>query len=345
MTAVDDPSRQTITRRVLRLADLPPERRFAQWQEWMDDTMDVLPPSEWPAHAYDGQLDLHAAGDITISRCRSDAMRLRRSLARTARDGQRGYVFQLLLAGDPGVVRVRGRETVVRRGDMLAIDFEQPIEMERPAYEAVGLFVPRVLVLPLVRGADIHGQVVGTRHGVAALVAGWVRQFLRQLPALTADEARHAVAAMLPLLCEAHSGRAAEGAPVLGARELLLRRMLAFIDSHRDDPDLSPEVLCSHFGLTRRQLYTAFGAADEGPAALIRRRRLAAARAELVLQPGTPVAQVAYGCGFASVSDFGRAFRREYGLSPSELRASAETSAAWRRGGSPPQPYARHFGG
>lgn len=345
MTASTDPNRQTVPRRVLRLADLPAERRFAQWQEWMDDMMDVLPPSEWPGRAYDGQLDLHAAGDITISRCRSDAMRLRRSLARTSRDGQRGYVFQLFLAGDPGVVRVRGRETVVRRGDMLAIDFEQPIEMERPAYEAVGLFVPRDLVFPLVRGADIHGRVVNTRHGVPALAAGWIRQFLRQLPALTASEARGAAAAMLPLLCEAHSGRAAEGATVLGARELLLRRMLAFIDAHRDDPDLSPDALRLHFGLSRRQLYKAFDAADEGPAALIRQRRLAAARAELVLQPGTPVAQIAYGCGFASVSDFGRAFRREYGLSPSELRASSRASPVRRRGGSPPQPYARHFSG
>ena len=44
--------------------------------------------------------------------------------ARISREPHRGYVFQFFLAGVCGVVRTRGRETPVRRGDLLAIDVE-----------------------------------------------------------------------------------------------------------------------------------------------------------------------------------------------------------------------------
>lgn len=330
--------------RTLRLADVRAEQRFAQWQEWMDGMIDVLPPRHWPERPYDGRLDLHAVGDITISRCRSDAVRLRRTLARISREPQRGYVFQFFLAGDCGVVRTRGRETLVRRGDILAIDFDQPIEMERPAYEAVGLFVPGELVAPLLRGADIHGRVAGTRQGVGALAEAWIGEYLRQLPLLSAGEAHRALAAMLPLLCESLAGGARADASAGAARSHLQRQLLAFVDRHQGDPDLTPETLRRHFGLSRRQLYAAFEDGAEGPATLIRRRRLAAARAELVQHPGLPVAQVAYGCGFGSPSDFGRAFRREFGLSPSELRAAAAADPGRTRSRGGRQAYGRYLG-
>jgi len=330
--------------RTLRLADVPPTRRFSQWQEWMDDMIDVLPPRQWPQRAYDGRLDLHAVGDATLSRCRSDAMRLRRTLTRISRDQPRGHVFQFFLAGDPGVVRIGGRETTVRRGDILALDFDQPVEMERPAYEAVGLFVPRYLLAPLLLDADVHGRVAGTREGAGALVAAWLAQYLRQLPQLTSAQARSALEAMLPLLCGCLTDGGADAAATAGVgRAGLLRQLLAAIDRHHGDPEFTPETLRGQFGLSRRQLYAAFAACEHGPATLIRRRRLAAACAELVQQPATPIAQVAYGCGFASPSDFGRAFRREYGLSPGELRASAADAGARRRGAGPVQAYGRYL--
>jgi len=37
---------------------------------------------------------------------------------------------------------------------------------------------------------------------------------------------------------------------------------------------------------------------------------------------------VAYASGFSSLSDFGRAFRREYGMSPGDLRAAAEAGTS-----------------
>jgi len=43
----------------------------------------------------------------------------------------------------------------------------------------------------------------------------------------------------------------------------------------------------------------------------------------LVNFPNLPVAGIAYGLGFKSASDFTRAFRRTYGMTPQELRVTA----------------------
>lgn len=347
MTSPCESGLARVVRSCLDLDEVQAPRRFEQWREWMAEMIDVLPPRHLPERPYQGRLQIHGVGDITVSRCHSDAMLLRRSLARISTDCQRGYVFQYYLGGAPGVVRVRGRETLVRRGDLLAIDFEQPIEMERPAYEAVGIFVPRAVMEPLLRGADIHGRVAGTAHGLGALTAGWLGQYLQQIDELGLAEARQGLAALLPLLAGCHAApdalAAGSAAPGLAGGSLL-PRLLAFIEQHRDDPELSPALLQRHFGLSRRQLYMAFQGSEQGPAALIRRYRLAAAREELVQRPDMPVIDIAFASGFHSLSDFGRAFRREYGLSPSELRSSARGHAARRTPLAVPQPYGRHLG-
>jgi AraC-like DNA-binding protein len=47
------------------------------------------------------------------------------------------------------------------------------------------------------------------------------------------------------------------------------------------------------------------------------------AAADLVKYPQLQVIDIAYGLGFKSASDFTRAFRRAYGMSPQDMRAQA----------------------
>ncbi|WP_316251748.1 helix-turn-helix domain-containing protein [Paraburkholderia sp. UCT2] len=46
--------------------------------------------------------------------------------------------------------------------------------------------------------------------------------------------------------------------------------------------------------------------------------------------PRRPVIEVAYGWGFNSASDFNRAFKRAYDLSPGDFRAAASAINSWR---------------
>jgi AraC-like DNA-binding protein len=81
--------------------------------------------------------------------------------------------------------------------------------------------------------------------------------------------------------------------------------------------------------LSRPTLYRLFEAeaeAEGGLAAYIRNRRLREAADELHRYPRKAIVEIAYGTGFNSASDFNRAFRRAYDMSPSDFRALTRLS-------------------
>ncbi len=58
-----------------------------------------------------------------------------------------------------------------------------------------------------------------------------------------------------------------------------------------------------------------------GRAAYISRRRLHQAGLDLLRYPDMSVTDVAYGLGFKGLSDFSRAFRRDFLMTPRDYRA------------------------
>lgn len=94
-----------------------------------------------------------------------------------------------------------------------------------------------------------------------------------------------------------------------------LRRVLDFIEDHIDEAlgleDLAAIACLSPFHFAR-----AFKAAmGLPPHRYVASRRMS--RAKTLLAAGAvPIAEIAYRCGFASVSSFGRAFKRASGVSP-----------------------------
>ena len=65
-----------------------------------------------------------------------------------------------------------------------------------------------------------------------------------------------------------------------------------------------------------------FEADGTTPAAYLRSVRLAAAAETLVQPRPVRITEIAYACGFNDPLTFSRAFRREYGVTPREWRAS-----------------------
>jgi AraC-like DNA-binding protein len=72
-------------------------------------------------------------------------------------------------------------------------------------------------------------------------------------------------------------------------------------------------------GLPRSTIYRLFKH-EGGLGAYIRHLRLRAAADELVRFPSVPIKDVGYSVGFKSASDFTRAFRRAYEMTPQEMR-------------------------
>jgi AraC-like DNA-binding protein len=113
--------------------------------------------------------------------------------------------------------------------------------------------------------------------------------------------------------------------PVIEAAQR--RRARRHIDQHLASPDLTPDTLASALGMSRSKLFALFEPYG-GVASYIQQRRLAAARRRLT-NPGNDlrIADVAYATGFANSSHFSRAFRRAFGLSPSEFQENPSAAS------------------
>lgn len=88
------------------------------------------------------------------------------------------------------------------------------------------------------------------------------------------------------------------------------------------DPDLTPDKLAKEFGISRRSLYNTFANMGETPAAYIRSVRLHSCRKILASKAGAAgnLASLALDFGFKDQSQFNRAFRKEFGVSPGQIK-------------------------
>ncbi|MFD7689287.1 helix-turn-helix domain-containing protein [Streptomyces sp. NPDC059781] len=113
--------------------------------------------------------------------------------------------------------------------------------------------------------------------------------------------------------------------PVESRRQVLLARIDAFITHNLSDPELSPATTAAHHHISVRLLHALFEEEPETVGATIRRRRLERTRADLAdprLRHRT-IGEIALRWGFRHPADFSRAFRRAYGISPSDFRHTA----------------------
>jgi AraC-like DNA-binding protein len=105
-------------------------------------------------------------------------------------------------------------------------------------------------------------------------------------------------------------------------QQVRLRSVKAWIEEHLADLDLSLEKVAKNNGISLRHLHYLFRLTDMSVSEWIWDRRLQRCYDALTRrEPPLPsVTDVAYRFGFSSSSHFSTAFRRKFGISPSDLR-------------------------
>ena len=106
--------------------------------------------------------------------------------------------------------------------------------------------------------------------------------------------------------------------------EILMERVMKVVNGHLDNPELNVEMLAEQVGLSRVQLHRRMKELTGIPASeFIRNIRLKQA-AVLLKDKKMNISQVAYAVGFTNHTHFSTAFKRFYGVSPTDYMASAE---------------------
>lgn len=97
-------------------------------------------------------------------------------------------------------------------------------------------------------------------------------------------------------------------------------RMIRYIDAHFERHDLDVAALADAHHVSVRNVYNVFARRRETPAAAIRARRLQHAAQLLHDHPRSTLVDIAIRSGFGDAATFARAFRRQFGHSPSTWR-------------------------
>lgn len=100
-----------------------------------------------------------------------------------------------------------------------------------------------------------------------------------------------------------------------------IKRMLTFIHEHFSEP-LNIDQIAGAAHVSRRSCFRLFNdKLHTSPVDYLIHYRLQQA-CHLLAGPACPITEIAYRCGFASSSYFGKIFRANHGCSPSEFRAN-----------------------
>ncbi|MFC9910996.1 helix-turn-helix domain-containing protein [Streptomyces sp. NPDC059862] len=318
---------------LFRSEDVPAEDRFDLWRERVGRT--VAPADLTSDHAADywAEQRLLQLGPVTVWPTSFLPSRFRRNAKMVRQSDPELYHLRLVLDGGLAVDH-DGRYDTYGPGDLYLADSSRPGDVqsysdgERRACTGVGVEVPKALMhVPPHR--ELLGRRLSGREGIGALLTGFLTGLDRQADALRPSDAPRLGTVLLDLLSAwiANVLETEDALPPETRQCALTARIQAFIQQNLHDPNLTPPVIAAAHHISLSYLHRLFQEAAQGEtvAACIRRRRLEGARRDLA-DPAlrtAPIHTIATRWGLPRASDFTRAFRAAYGMSPKEYRLQA----------------------
>jgi AraC-like DNA-binding protein len=265
-----------------------------------------------------------------------------RTPVHVARGGLDHYHVTLCLQGEMWFSSGR-RDITLRPGDICLLDMAQPNRTvlggaSGARTRLMALILPRAaLASRLAHPDSATASLLPASHHHARLLASHLAA-LWEPAGSEAGSPAATIEAMADIIASvAGSALDAERDVERAERHLYLTMIKRHIAANLETELLAPEELCRRFEISRASLYRLFEA-DGGLAHYVQEQRLNRAMMLLV----SPAARdqrlidLALDLQFSSDSTFVRAFRRQFGLTPGEIR---ELSKAWlRETGTEPRP-------
>ncbi|MFF1675842.1 AraC-like ligand-binding domain-containing protein [Streptomyces sp. NPDC058256] len=303
-------------------SEAPSAAQFARWRELICEAFLALTPESDLRDGFAGAVTLWPLAALNIARIDSQRQRVQRTPHDIERAPQQGYYANFQLRGTSFMTQ-HGNSTVLHPGDLAVVDTAEPFAFDfRDNFRQLSLYVPKPL-LENQLGAPVRtASRVDTATGIGAAIR-------HALLALTRDDlaedtaARLAIHACGILAVALEQPAASRAIPIRHDR--IHAAALADIDEHLTDDDLSPPATARRLGVSVRLLYAVFAAQQRSFAAEVRRRRLHTAWRGLQdpARAHLRVIDVAVDAGFTNVTSFHRAFRREYGRTPAQVRGGS----------------------
>ena len=312
---------------VFTTQDVPHAQRHRAWQEALC-ALYVRVDSHCDAvDDYRGFVKESSFGTVTISDCLIAPQRIERRQSHLSRVDKDCFYVALTQKGHQ-VVEQRGRRLAYGPGSATLFSASDPYTLRNPdSHRAFYLEIPRAALMqrwqpstPMVTAS------INTTSGVGRIVADLCASMVLEadtLPDATRAQLGERLMDVLALALDSPHGEVPdlEGS----VRSERLRQVRSHIERNVGNPLLSPERVAAACSMSVRALHYLFKDTGQSVSDYIWERRLQRCREALQMpaERRRTVTEIALAAGFNSMSHFSSAFRRRFGVTPSDARDSA----------------------
>lgn len=309
---------------------IEPASRSRHWHETIARAYFPLDLSFKKPETFEGDLKSWTLGDLSLSRLASRPLSYRRLPKHLAQAREEEYLITIPIRSDVYFSQ-SGKEINCNPGGFILERSHEPYEFSHG--EDNCLWVLKVSDKVLGGRIRAPGRFCSMQFDASNGAGGLFTDMLQHIPtrieSLT-DDARTTVGNQLIdllVLAVQNDGRTLTSGRS-SVRMAHLTRVEQFIRANLSDPRLNPEQIAMACGISTRYMHEVFRDTNQTVSQWIRDQRLAACQ-QALKDPANlcTITEIAYAHGFSDQTQFSRAFRRHFGVSPKDFRRRTQTGA------------------
>jgi AraC-like DNA-binding protein len=305
-------------------AELPERDRIAYWREHYGHVMLRVDIEPAPGHIFQARNRTLALPGLQLLEGASSPVRITRG-GQYLDDGNDDIVFAINRTGS-AIIAAGGREQSLKDHEAIVLSCAEQASFDRTSFgQSFTLRVPRAtLEKTVVRIDDALMRTLPGDRGALGLLENYATWLLKAAPSLDQRLLNLSVQHVQDLLALT-IGPVADFAETVGMRGLKAARLKlakSFIIAHSHRRDISISAVAASLNVTPRYVQRLFEAEGTTFSEFLVGQRLARAH-RLLCDPTAnqiAISTIAYDVGFGDLSYFNRRFRRQYGLTPRDVR-------------------------
>jgi AraC-like DNA-binding protein len=314
------------------LQDVPRRRRFAVMRDLLATVHPPLVRATMVAEradsdaAFDAGFSMRRAGDLTCVEHFCDELAYTRSPHDVGASPIDCYGLFLQMEGVWHLSQGNS-EQVVKPGSALLLDSNQPfrsIKRGRTRHRTIRVSHAQADRL-MVSGWQRTGLLCDGATGLGRVIATYARTLSDEIDSLTPHAATEGLNHLVGLLALHDPARRDRlGSARESLRAARLAQVCRYIGDNLTEHRMTPSVVAIANGMSERSLHLLFEHTGETFARYLQRRRLQECRFMLTSAEHArrSITEIVFACGFNSLATFYRAFQREFGAAPGDLRAA-----------------------